>query len=179
VCCYGGDAYQPGERVASARKGCAEAFLECSDDGKAVLTFQAKNRCEKYSTSKQVSELKEMLENYMENTACDPSSPTLETETSKAVEPAHSTEGPLPLPAASISSLALSCPRENIRSLGNDIITLINVDTWMGCACACRDYDGCIFWTWTWIGDCFLKDGEGEEIREEAGFYSGSDHCCT
>merc|ERR1712106_889470 len=90
----------------------------------------------------------------------------------------YSVTAPRKETASSLCTLDRSCPMKNTRSIGNGIKELTNVLSWVECACACKEFDECAFWTWTYLKNCYLKNKEGEELRKQNGFYSGSVNCC-
>lgn len=84
-CCWNGEAHPHGSTITSVSNGCSTAVLYCRDGrDKAEISLEVENNCGKYSTAKQVSELKSMLEDYLENTDChSTSTPTSEMPTRK------------------------------------------------------------------------------------------------
>ena len=67
--------------------------------------------------------------------------------------------------------------------VGNDLKQVKTSSADM-CACRCKEYDGCRFFSWHSDGSqvaetCFLKSSDGDRIIREDYVYVGSRDCCT
>ena len=69
ICCYEGKPYSPGSSVATvlSEDGCGAAHHHCQlQDGQAVLLLTVDNRCSEYATQEQASEIRSLIEKYLE-----------------------------------------------------------------------------------------------------------------
>jgi len=74
--------------------------------------------------------------------------------------------------------LGEECITENVAYKGNTIKTLKEVHSKINCACACKEHDGCLYFSWYEAHkECELKDSD-KGVMPYKGAYSGERDCC-
>ena len=72
------------------------------------------------------------------------------------------------------------CIEAGIDYYGNDLKQISNIPSAQECACACRNHDRCLFFTWNGHTNvCYLKDSDKGRTGSHSQAFSGSLFCCN